>query len=456
LAAAIWKLWGVLGSAAPVALARRARRTTESLAIADPTTDEPVTPVADGSSDLVRVRAFADAVTAGQFAGACTPADDADALGLALTEVAINMGATVRANAQVTGHAGDLAGRVAHAAQVAASSADHATDTARDLGAAVDEFAHVGTSLGAAAHVMTDVVNATARIEALAAGITGIAEQTRMLSLNASIEAARAGAAGQGFAVVAAEVKRLAHETRQTATEVSTIVGELRAASATAAESVGDGARQAGTTQVVLTRANETFAQLGREVADVHRTLSEATGHIGEIRAASSFVTAGSTRGKLRRDLEELWRLVQQAGGFALGPVPVRLSATDQITGRVLGAEARPLVLSSGIALEQIIDAVADSTGSRATIFQRLGTANDQRDMMRVATSVRTASGARATGTAIAAVNDSGATNPVIEAVLGGTHFEGLTRVLGEWYLARYEPIRIDSMVVGMVFAGDC
>ncbi|MBP3887567.1 MAG: methyl-accepting chemotaxis protein, partial [Cellulosilyticum sp.] len=68
------------------------------------------------------------------------------------------------------------------------------------------------------------------QINHLTNAITSISKQTSLLALNASIEAARAGEAGKGFSVVASEINSLAHQTAETATDITHIITDVHQA----------------------------------------------------------------------------------------------------------------------------------------------------------------------------------------------------------------------------------
>ena len=126
---------------------------------------------------------------------------------------------------QLIGHIADNVAELDQGTQEIKGSSDRSIDIIRDLTESNDR------SMEAVRHISRQV-NATnesaLKIRAAVDLITSIAEETNLLSLNASIEAARAGEAGKGFAVVAGEIGNLATDSSKTAVEIQQICNETK------------------------------------------------------------------------------------------------------------------------------------------------------------------------------------------------------------------------------------
>ncbi len=121
--------------------------------------------------------------------------------------------------------------------------------------------------------------------------ITNIAEQTSLLSLNASIEAARAGEQGKGFAVVAEEIRKLADESNKSASEINEAVVKLISNSGLSVEKMEDVSQNVQEQTMCLKDTREAFENLYKEIKSVEEvsgSISMQTEKLSELKTAVS------------------------------------------------------------------------------------------------------------------------------------------------------------------------
>jgi methyl-accepting chemotaxis protein len=202
---------------------------------------------------LVRGMGAMGAMTAGVFGGILTSLILAKALTSwagrvivesidSVTKSAQDISATVSQRQQLAAQQAAAADETTAAMEKLAASTSHSAEQANDLAVGArqvltlaDEGARTVTQTLRSMNSLNEKVNAIAQmtfhlneqasqIGSITNMVTEVASQTNLLALNAAVEAARAGEQGRGFSVVAAEIRKLADQTKTSAGKINTLV----------------------------------------------------------------------------------------------------------------------------------------------------------------------------------------------------------------------------------------
>ena len=142
---------------------------------------------------------------------------------------------------------------------------------------------------------MAGFAEAMSRVQNVSAAIESIAYKTNMLALNATIEAARAGEAGRSFAVVAAEVKKLAHDTRAATSQIASTIGELTREAGAVTTEIKTGVERSRAAQSGFGTISDTVREVSEIVGMVDRQTEGIAHSTSMIQTSVDRVKAGLT-----------------------------------------------------------------------------------------------------------------------------------------------------------------
>lgn len=183
--------------------------------------------------------------------------------------------------------------------QTVAAASEELTASIREIARNVQDTAHTAKACASAARTsqehLKDLQNAIGEIDGVIQSINDVAEQTNLLALNATIEAARAGEAGKGFAVVASEVKSLANETHKMTGEITEKVMAVKKTSEATIEAINSILQQIeavdGKTNSVAAAVEEQSAstnEISRNVQEAATGTQEVSTNIQHIQSAAN------------------------------------------------------------------------------------------------------------------------------------------------------------------------
>ena len=252
--------------------------------------------IAEGEGDLTKRLAI-------------TSQDEFGELAKSFNQFVERIHGSIREVASTAGQLGDVAKRVVSASNSSMTNSDQQANRTESVAAAINELGAAAQEIaqnaartsqqsadaselaGDGQQVVQQTINAmnelsakisescanietlngkTVNIGKILEVITSISQQTNLLALNAAIEAARAGEAGRGFAVVADEVRNLAHRTQDSAQQVQKMIEELQVGAREAVVTMTESQRQSESSVIVANQAGERLSSVTRRIDEIN------------------------------------------------------------------------------------------------------------------------------------------------------------------------------------------
>ena len=243
---------------------------------------------------------------------------DADKALASVSSAAEHMKHSAEKMSRVASQAKQQTSTVSSASAQAASNVQTVAAATEELASSINEISRqVGESARIASEVVAQIARSEATVTELAQAanrigevvslINSIAEQTNLLALNATIEAARAGEAGRGFAVVASEVKSLANQTAKATEGITSQVAAIQGSTGEAVDTIKGIGQIIQQMAEIANSVAAAVKEQGAATAEIARNVQQAATGTKEVSSNIAGVSAAAEEsGKTAEDVLEL------------------------------------------------------------------------------------------------------------------------------------------------------